>query len=201
MPPPDSPPISPAPDEEPARARLRERLLDLAYDASSYLRRHAQPAVRVSAALLLAASLAACGSSSRPASGGSRTSAVQPLNQEVRTGLPSAPGRYPIVDGTLRPLLDYDAERQSELVPTLRAWTDGGRVPVFLTPGGHRRYREADLRTLLETSPASPSVESLSAALLASHERYELSVFPNGEFFGPPEDAFETSASVYLTGG
>jgi hypothetical protein len=58
---------------------------------------------------------------------------------------------------------------------TLRAWTDGGRVPVFLTPGGHRRYREADLRTLLETGVAgTASVEPLSAALLASHERYEL---------------------------
>lgn len=30
-----------------------------------------------------------------------------------------------------------------------------------------------------------------------SHERYELSVYPNGEFFGKPEDAFLASA-VYL---
>ncbi len=56
---------------------------------------------------------------------------------------------------------------------TLRAWSDSGRVPVFLTPGGHRRYREADLRALLETSAAA-SFEPLSTALLASHERYEL---------------------------
>jgi len=56
---------------------------------------------------------------------------------------------------------------------TLRTWSDSGRVPVFLTPGGHRRYREADLRALLETSPVS-SYEPLSTALLASHERYEL---------------------------
>jgi hypothetical protein len=56
---------------------------------------------------------------------------------------------------------------------TLRAWSDSGRVPVFLTPGGHRRYREADLRALLETSPAA-SFEPLSTALLASHERYEM---------------------------
>jgi excisionase family DNA binding protein len=56
---------------------------------------------------------------------------------------------------------------------TLRAWTDSGRVPVFLTPGGHRRYREADLRALLETGAVGASVEPLSAALLASHERYE----------------------------
>jgi hypothetical protein len=56
---------------------------------------------------------------------------------------------------------------------TLRAWTDGGRVPVFLTPGGHRRYREADLRALLESGGHAPSVEPLASALLASHARYE----------------------------
>jgi hypothetical protein len=31
-----------------------------------------------------------------------------------------------------------------------------------------------------------------------SHERYELSVYPNGEFFGKPEDAFVASAEAYL---
>jgi excisionase family DNA binding protein len=56
---------------------------------------------------------------------------------------------------------------------TLRAWTDSGRVPVFLTPGGHRRYRETDLRALLEVGAANVSTEPLSTALLASHERYE----------------------------
>ena len=29
-------------------------------------------------------------------------------------------------------------------------------------------------------------------------EKYKLSVFLTGEFFGPPEDAFEVSAGVYL---
>src|ERR1700760_696208 len=28
---------------------------------------------------------------------------------------------------------------------TLRRWNDSGKVPVFRTPGGHRRYAEADL--------------------------------------------------------
>ncbi len=28
---------------------------------------------------------------------------------------------------------------------TLRRWSDAGKVPVFLTPGGHRRYVEEDL--------------------------------------------------------
>ncbi|MBI4316911.1 MAG: hypothetical protein HY675_00355 [Chloroflexi bacterium] len=31
-----------------------------------------------------------------------------------------------------------------------------------------------------------------------SNERYELSVFPSGEFLGTPEDAFQVSAEVYL---
>jgi excisionase family DNA binding protein len=31
---------------------------------------------------------------------------------------------------------------------TLRRWSDAGKVPVFLTPGGHRRYAEDDILTL-----------------------------------------------------
>ena len=30
-------------------------------------------------------------------------------------------------------------------------------------------------------------------------ERYQLPVFPSGEFLGPPEDAFQASAEVYLS--
>jgi excisionase family DNA binding protein len=32
---------------------------------------------------------------------------------------------------------------------TLRRWSDAGKVPVFRTPGGHRRYAEDDLRALV----------------------------------------------------
>ena len=35
---------------------------------------------------------------------------------------------------------------------TIRKWSDQGRVPAFYTPGGHRRYRRADLETFLERS-------------------------------------------------
>jgi hypothetical protein len=31
-----------------------------------------------------------------------------------------------------------------------------------------------------------------------SSEKYELSVFPDGDFFGPPEEAFRVSAGAYL---
>lgn len=37
-----------------------------------------------------------------------------------------------------------------------------------------------------------------SAFYTYSNDRYELSVFPNGEFFGSPEDAFALAAQVYL---
>jgi excisionase family DNA binding protein len=29
---------------------------------------------------------------------------------------------------------------------TLRRWADSGQIPVFLTPGGHRRFAESDVR-------------------------------------------------------
>jgi hypothetical protein len=31
-----------------------------------------------------------------------------------------------------------------------------------------------------------------------SGDRYELAIFPSGDFFGPPEDAFQVSANAYL---
>jgi hypothetical protein len=91
---------NPSGDERYAQARLR--LLDLAEDASLYLRRSAEPSVRVAAALLLAASLAAC--SSQSSSGGGPdidVPAIPPLNQEIREGLPAAPGTYPVSPGSI----------------------------------------------------------------------------------------------------
>ena len=35
---------------------------------------------------------------------------------------------------------------------TIRKWSDQGRVPAFYTPGGHRRYRLADLERFLDRS-------------------------------------------------
>ena len=55
---------------------------------------------------------------------------------------------------------------------TLRQWTDTGRVPFFLTPGGHRRYREADLRSLAAPGP-SASTAQLATILLGSQDRYQ----------------------------
>ena len=55
---------------------------------------------------------------------------------------------------------------------TLRQWTDCGRVPAFLTPGRHRRYREADLFALTERGPGNATTP-LSTVLLEIGERYE----------------------------
>lgn len=37
----------------------------------------------------------------------------------------------------------------------LRRWSDEGKVPVYRTPGGHRRYRETDLRAALRGGGSS----------------------------------------------
>lgn len=37
---------------------------------------------------------------------------------------------------------------------TIRKWSDGGRLPAFYTPGGHRRFRRGDLDRFLGTSRA-----------------------------------------------
>src|SRR5215510_6477341 len=40
----------------------------------------------------------------------------------------------------------------------VRRWTDGGRLPAFYTPGGHRRFRRGDLDAFLAGSREGPSV-------------------------------------------
>lgn len=48
---------------------------------------------------------------------------------------------------------------------TLRRWADEGRVPVFMTPGGHRRFaRESLEHVLTEQSARRPSLARLGAS-------------------------------------
>lgn len=60
---------------------------------------------------------------------------------------------------------------------TLRRWSDAGKVPVFLTPGGHRRYAEEDVRSLAKGT-ARPrrriSTQALTEASLSqyAHDHY-----------------------------
>ncbi len=53
----------------------------------------------------------------------------------------SSPGNWLSIDAACQ-MLGVDQS-------TLRRWSDSGKVPVFRTPGGHRRYNEEDLRALL----------------------------------------------------
>jgi excisionase family DNA binding protein len=56
---------------------------------------------------------------------------------------------------------------------TLRRWSDSGRVPVFRTPGGHRRYSESDLRSLMHGTPKSRRPLSRKALTRMSISAYE----------------------------
>jgi excisionase family DNA binding protein len=40
---------------------------------------------------------------------------------------------------------------------TIRKWSDGGRLPAFYTPGGHRRFRRDDLDAFLASSRGAPA--------------------------------------------
>ncbi|MEZ4613334.1 MAG: helix-turn-helix domain-containing protein, partial [Caldilineaceae bacterium] len=41
---------------------------------------------------------------------------------------------------------------------TLRSWADNGDIPVFRTPGGHRRFSVGDLRRFLADRNASTAL-------------------------------------------
>ena len=45
---------------------------------------------------------------------------------------------------------------------TIRKWSDSGRVPAFYTPGGHRRYRRADLDAFLASSGGVPQAQRVN---------------------------------------
>ncbi len=40
---------------------------------------------------------------------------------------------------------------------TLRRWADNGDIPVYVTPGGHRRFLEADIEATIENRLSSSS--------------------------------------------
>src|SRR6478752_1156205 len=58
-------------------------------------------------------------------------------------------------------------------LPTLRRWSDEGRVPSVRTLGGHRRYSLAAIQSLqslqsLQARPTSTSVTALESARSSS---------------------------------
>lgn len=44
---------------------------------------------------------------------------------------------------------------------TLRQWTSEGRIRAFITPGGHRRYDEAEIRRFKEVRPRAGGVKEI----------------------------------------
>lgn len=40
---------------------------------------------------------------------------------------------------------------------TVARWARAGKIHSIRTPGGHRRYRESEIREFLNGSPADPS--------------------------------------------
>jgi excisionase family DNA binding protein len=68
---------------------------------------------------------------------------------------------------------------------TIRKWSDSGRVPAFYTPGGHRRYRRADLETFLERSgPGGKPKAGPLVLLVDDDEKVRELVRVNLEFEG-----------------
>jgi excisionase family DNA binding protein len=62
-----------------------------------------------------------------------------------------------------------EASRLLGIAPgTLRRWADAGRIPVFTTPGGHRRFSRSTISALL---PATRTRRPALARLGASAER------------------------------
>jgi excisionase family DNA binding protein len=54
---------------------------------------------------------------------------------------------------------------------SLRKWSDDGRVPVYRTPGGQRRYSVLDLDAFMESmrQPAPSDVATARAVRVLSH--------------------------------
>ena len=84
------------------------------------------------------------------------------------------------------------------------AYTEPNLPPGWPPPGG-RETREEALARLRQTPTHLCRLRYFGDAerwgfafYTYSNERYELSVFPSGEFLGPPEDALQVSAQLYL---
>jgi len=68
---------------------------------------------------------------------------------------------------------------------TIRKWSDQGKVPAFYTPGGHRRYRRADLEAFLDRSgPGGKSKTGPLVLLVDDDEKVRELVRVNLEFEG-----------------
>lgn len=76
---------------------------------------------------------------------------------------------------------------------TLRRWADQGQVPVYLTPGGHRRFTAADIHRFAEARRQlrpQAHIDQLWADQALTRTRQELTVHPDQPWirvFSEPE--------------
>lgn len=54
---------------------------------------------------------------------------------------------------------------------TLRQWTDEGQIEAFITPGGHRRYRETDLQRFMGSKNRIHGIKDLIARIELTPEQ------------------------------
>ncbi|NTU82092.1 MAG: helix-turn-helix domain-containing protein [Chloroflexales bacterium] len=63
---------------------------------------------------------------------------------------------------------------------TLRRWADAGAIPVYVTPGGHRRFSRHDIETLAARKPLSTrALGSAWAVRALAQARNDLASAPN----------------------
>ena len=67
---------------------------------------------------------------------------------------------------------------------TIRKWSDGGSLPAFYTPGGHRRFRRDDLDAFLADSRGAPAEPVHSVLIVDDDEGVRELVRTNLELDG-----------------
>jgi excisionase family DNA binding protein len=67
---------------------------------------------------------------------------------------------------------------------TIRKWSDGGRLPAFYTPGGHRRFRRNDLDEFLSGSRGGPAEGAATVLVVDDDHRLREYVRVNLEMDG-----------------
>lgn len=82
--------------------------------------------------------------------------------------------RVSTVDGRQWLTLGQAAAFLGAAQSTVRKWADGGRLPAFYTPGGHRRFRRDDLEAFLAGPrvPAPRAAEGSGSVLVVDDDDY-----------------------------
>lgn len=55
---------------------------------------------------------------------------------------------------------------------TLRQWTDEGKIKAFITPGGHRRYAQTELKKILDTRKTHSGIRDLVSEMEGTSVRH-----------------------------